>query len=305
MRADRPQDRALARGLGVVLVLAGVVAGASAFGVRGCAVGAGCGGLVAVAGARYAGRRSARRRALLKSPFPERFRVYLREKCDHYDRLSPEWKARFENDLRLFLLEKRITGVEVEVTDELRLLVAASAITLSLGWPDYEWDQVAEVLLYPQEFDRHYHFQGDEAGDDDDVLAGQAAGFGTVILSVPSLLESFEDPDDAFHVGFHEFAHLLDVDQTQFDGIPAGLDEARAREWVKVAERERERLRKGRSVLDPYGEEDPVEFMAVAVEAFFEVPLAMRKGHRELYALLRDYFRQDPAAADDARGLVI
>ena len=67
----------------------------------------------------------------------------------------------------------------------------------------------------------------------------------------------------------------------------------------------RERLRKGRSVLDPYGEEDPVEFLAVAVEAFFELPLAMRRRHREMYEILRDYFGQDPAAADEARGLVI
>src|SRR6185295_6294339 len=104
---------------------------------------------------------------------------------------------------------------------------------------------------------------------------GESAGWGTIILSVPALLESFDDPDDAFHVGFHEFAHLLDADQGEADGILAGLDEAQARPWVTVAEKERERLRKGRSVLDPYGEESPAEFLGVAVEAFFEVPLAM------------------------------
>jgi Mlc titration factor MtfA (ptsG expression regulator) len=56
-------------------------------------------------------------------------------------------------------------------------------------------------------------------------------------------------------------------------------------------------------VLDPYGADDPVEFLAVAVEAFFEAPLALRQRHRELYAILADYFAQDPAAWDDARGL--
>jgi len=43
----------------------------------------------------------------------------------------------------------------------------------------------------------------------------------------------------------------------------------------------------------------------VAVEAFFEAPLAMRQRHREMYAILRDYFGQDPAAWDDLRGLRI
>lgn len=297
MRADRPQDRTFARWIGLVLVLAGALAGASTLGGAGAATGGVVSGLLALAWYRRSDHRSARRRSLLATRFPEAWRQYLLEHCDHYDRLPAELRPRFEDDMRLFLLEKRITGVETEVTDELRLLVAASAVTLSVGWPEYEWDQLTEVLLYPQEFDRDWSFEGHE-------LAGQAHPWGTVILSVPSLLESFEDPDDAFHVGFHEFAHLLDVDQTHFDGIPVGLDGARAREWVAVAEKERERLRKGRSVLDPYGEEDPVEFLAVAVEAFFEAPLAMRQRHREMYAILKDYFAQDPAAWDDERGLL-
>ena len=107
-----------------------------------------------------------------------------------------------------------------------------------------------------------------------------------MILSVPSLLESFEVPDDAYHVGMHEFAHLLDVDQTHFDGIPVGLHGERAREWVAVAESEMERLRHGRSAFDEYGAHDAVEFLGVAVEAFFEVPQIVRRRHRGVYEIL-------------------
>jgi hypothetical protein len=104
-------------------------------------------------------------------------------------------------------------------------------------------------------------------------------------------------------VGIHEFAHLLDVEATQFSGIPAGLDPRRHEEWLALVEKETERLRRGKSVLDPYGAEEPAEFFAVAVEGFFEAPLALRRRHRELYALLAEYFGQDPAAWDDERGL--
>jgi hypothetical protein len=258
-------------------------------------------GLLAGAGTGLAvraalGRREARRQAALALPFPPRWRETLLGAYDHFERLDPAWRARFEDGLRLFLAEKRITGVGVEVDDDLRLLVAASAVTLSVGWPGYTWDQLSEVLLYPDDFDRDYRVGGDER-------AGEAHPWGTIILSVPALLESFEAPDDAYHVGLHEFAHLIDVDQTHFDGIPVGLDEARARQWVAVAEKEMERLRNGRSVFDEYGAHDPVEFLGVAVEAFFEVPQLVRRRHREVYQILREYFRQDPAAWDDARGL--
>jgi Mlc titration factor MtfA (ptsG expression regulator) len=298
LRAERPHDRTFARALGALALASGAGLGFAAGGPAGTVAGAVLGGAAAWGLSRRVGRRESRRRALLAGPFPGRWRDFLLERYDHFDRIPGALRVHFEDDLRILLSEKRITGVGVEVTDELRLLVMASAVTLSLGWPDYEWDQLTEVLLYPQDFDRDYGFDSED-------LSGEAHPWGTVILSVPSLLESFEDPDDAYHVGIHEFAHLLDVDQTHFDGIPVGLDEGRSREWVGLMEKEMERLRRGKSVLDPYGLESPVEFLAVAVEAFFEAPLALRKRHREVYAILAAYFGQDPAAWDDSRGLVL
>jgi MtfA peptidase len=256
-------------------------------------------GLVALAGLgaqRQAAWRWRRRQSALAAPFPTAWRELLLARYDHYDRLPDDERARFEDDLRLFLAETRITGVGLEVTDELRVLVGASAVTLALGWPDFEWDQLTEVLLYPDDFDRDY-----EVGHKD--LAGQAHPWGTVILSVPALRESFADPDDGYHVGLHEFAHLLDVEHTHFDGIPGGLDDAHVERYVELREKEMERLRRGKSALDEYGAHDPVEFFAVAVESFFEAALETRRRHRELYELLAGYFRQDPAAWDEARGL--
>jgi len=295
LNTERPSDRWFPKAAGGVLTLAAAGLGA-AFGVAASVAG----GAVGLAGGlflhRRLTRRAARRRQALVFPFPETSRRFLEENYDHYLRLPPDLHRRFEDDLRIFLAEARITGIGVTVTEELRLLVAASAVTLSVGWPDFEWDHLAAVLLYPQDFDRDYTFENHE-------LAGQAHPWGTVILSVPALFESFDDPDDGYHVGIHEFAHLLDVHQTHFDGIPAGLDASRSAEWAALVEKEMDRLRRGKSALDPYGAEDPVEFLAVAVESFFEAPLAMRQRHREVYQILSDYFAQDPAAWDDARGL--
>ena len=241
-------------------------------------------------GHRYGGRR----RAAVTAPFPGRWRAILSHRYDHYNRLPESLRSAFEGQVQAFLAEKRITGVEVVVTDELRVLVAASAATLSLAWDGYNWDQLAEVLLYARDFDRDYSFAGRE-------LAGQAHPWGTVIMSVPTLLQSFDDPDDGYHVGLHEFAHLLDKEGAHFDGLLPGLDDARSRQWTALAAREMERMRVGRSAIDSYGQESPVEFLAVAVEAFFERPLALRREHAEVYSMLRDYFGQDPAAWDDAR----
>lgn len=296
MRVERPHDRRFALVAGLSAAAAGAALGALAAGWPGALLGLAAGALLGLGLRRAAKGRSARRRAALAQPLSERARGLLLERCDHYARMDPTWRARFEHDLRLFVADKRVTGIGVAVTEELRLLVAASAVTLSVGWPEYEWQQLSEVLLYPDDFDRDYAFGGDER-------SGETHPWGSVILSVPSLLHSFEVPDDAYHVGIHEFAHLLDVDQTRFDGIPVGISGERAREWVALAEQEMQRMRHGRSLFDAYGAHDPVEFLGVAVEAFFELPQRIRRRHPAVYAILSEYFRQDPAAWDDARGL--
>jgi MtfA peptidase len=307
VRVERPYDRRFARIAGLSAVGLGSAFGGLVGGWPGAGLGL-VGGALAGLGLRRAMlARTARRRAALAAPLSARHRNFLLDSYDHYERMDSAWRERFEDDVRLFLAEARITGIGVEATDELRLLVAASAVTLSVGWPEYEWNQLTEVLLYPDDFDRDYAFGGDER-------SGETHPWGTVILSVPSLHESFEVPDDAYHVGIHEFAHLLDVDQTHFDGIPVGLSANRAREWVAIAEMEMKRLRRprraslgarrvGRSAFDDYGASDPVEFLGVAVEAFFEIPQRVRHRHPEVYAILSEYFRQDPAAWDDAREL--
>jgi len=303
VRVDRPADRWFALAGALTAPALGAGLGALAAGWPGALGGLGMGGGLGLALRHAVLRRALRRRELLAEPFPARWREFLLERYDHYERMDAAWRKHFEDDVRIFVAEKRITGIGVEATLELRLLVAASAVTLSVGWPDYEWDQLGEVLLYPDDFDRDYDFDRDRDDDGESELAGQAHPEGNVILSVPSLEESFEYPDDAYHVGLHEFAHLLDLEQTHFGGIPVGLDGARAREWAEVAEREMERMRKHSSAFDDYGAHDPVEFLGVAVEAFFEIPQQVRRRHADVYRLLSEYFRQDPAAWDDARGV--
>ncbi|HUG53002.1 MAG TPA: zinc-dependent peptidase [Vicinamibacteria bacterium] len=297
MTAARGTDTWFAGSMAALAVATGTLFGMAVGALPGAAAGAAAGAGMGALLWRALTARAARRERVRRTPFPEAWRRILEERYDHYHRLPATLRPRFEVQVALFLAEKRITGVEVEVDEELRVLVAASAATLTAAWEgDDHWNHLAEVLLYRRDFGRDYSF-------DDDDLSGQAHPWGTVILSVPTLQDSFDDPDDGFHVALHEFAHLLDVEQTHFDGVPRGLDAETSRQWLLLVDKELDRLRRGKSVLDPYAAEDPVEFLAVAVETFFERPLALRRRHREVYALLRDYFAQDPAEWDDRRGL--
>jgi Mlc titration factor MtfA (ptsG expression regulator) len=238
-------------------------------------------------------RETQRREAVLSRPFPTEWAERLERRSAHYRRLPGDYRDRFKEQIQIFNAEKRITGVRIELTEETRLLVAASAVSLTVGWPGYTWDQLTEVLIYPQDFDRDYTFEATE-------MSGLAHHWGTVILSNPVLDRSFDESTAPYHVGFHEFAHLLDLSQTRFDGIPSHLSDDSIRQWTRILETEEERLHRGESVLDPYALSGPVELFAVAVEAFFQTPAALMTHHGELYDFLSAYFCQDPAAWSNA-----
>jgi MtfA peptidase len=230
-----------------------------------------------------------RTRSSATAPFSKRSQQTLARRSSYYRHLPESYRSEFHKQIQAFLADTPMTGIEVKVPDDLRLLVAASAVTLTVGWPGYKWTRVSEVLLYPDSFDRDYKF-----GERD--YAGQTHQWGVVILSVPALMRSFKIPDEAYHVGLHEFAHLLDLTSGRFDGIPPYLTDDAIRQWEQLLAKEDERLRRGDSILDTYALTGPEEFFAVAVEAFFQTPADLTSHHGELYAFLAAYFRQDPAA---------
>jgi Mlc titration factor MtfA (ptsG expression regulator) len=105
---------------------------------------------------------------------------------------------------------------------------------------------------------------------------------------------------DVQNVVLHEFAHQLDAESGETNGAPILPDRELRQRWADVMTDAFERLtdaveRDEETLLDPYGAEDPAEFFAVATEAFFLIPSELEEQEPELYAVLRDSFRQDPA----------
>jgi Mlc titration factor MtfA (ptsG expression regulator) len=69
---------------------------------------------------------------------------------------------------------------------------------------------------------------------------------------------------------------------------------------VQTCSREYLRLRHDaehgkKSFLDSYGATNEAEFFAVATEQFFDQPILMIKHAPDLYRVLKEYYRQDPA----------
>lgn len=253
---------------------------------------------VAAAGAAFAAfhvaRRGTRRRLRLqKIPLSPELSGILERRVVYYAALDEPERERFRQMVQVFLGEVRITGIRTDVDDVTRVLVAASAVVPVFGFPDWEYERLGEVLIYPGSFSEDY--ETDSAADKRSILGmvGAAHLRGVMILSKPDLLHGFEDPNDKRNVGIHEFAHLVDAADGSFDGVPPGLRASIApwREEVRSMLAEH-----GPDDIDPYAFTNEVEFFAVLSEYFFEAPNALARKHPEIYASLQSLFRQDMRA---------
>jgi hypothetical protein len=238
-------------------------------------------------------RKFRRRARLARRSFPEAWRQILRDRVAFYNALPQSERARFEEEVATFLDEKRITGVKTRVDDETRLLVAASAVIPIFGFPEWEYDRLAEVLLYPSSFNDEMSFD-DAARKNILGMVGASGALNRImILSKPDLARGFSLPADKQNVGIHEFAHVVDGADGEFDGVPAGVAPESVEPWLRLMRVEMERIDSGDSILRRYGATNEAEFFAVAAEAFFERPTALAERHPELYALLEQIFQQD------------
>ncbi len=236
-------------------------------------------------------RKKRRRKAILKKPFPEPWRRLLNEKVRFYQRLNHRQKAQFERDIQVFLAETKITGVKTEVDQELRLLIAVSAVIPIFGFDNWDYHRLKEVLVYPRAFG-HDFLHNEEDGDIQGVV-GDGILSQVVILSKPAIINGFAAQADGRNTAIHEFVHLVDGADGAFDGIPALMEQSYTLPWLDLIHREMEIIKRRKSRLRPYGATNKQEFFAVAGEYFFERPNDLKRHHPELYEMLSEVFQQD------------
>lgn len=220
---------------------------------------------------------------------PNGSRETLTEKVSFYQNLDAENKTRFEERIRHFLATTRITGVGTEVSDADRLLIASSAIIPIFAFPDWQYRNINEILLYKEHFNKEYH----TTGTDRNVLGlvGEGAMQRQMILSQQALRAGFSNDSDAHNTAIHEFVHLVDKADGAVDGVPEYLlDKQYILPWVRHMREEIQQMRQHGTDINPYGATNDAEFFAVISEYFFEKPQELEERHPELYKMLRQMF---------------
>jgi len=233
------------------------------------------------------------RKMLMAAPINDQWQQIIDKNVPVYKYLPEDLKSQLHGLINIFLLEKKFLGCQgIEITDEIKVTVAAQACILLLNRKTKYYPKLKTIYIYP-------HTYIANGGGVKGARLGESWQNGPVVLSWDSVLGGARNVHDGKNVVMHEFAHRLDQEDGDADGAPILENASSYKTWAHVLGKEYDSLRgktrkRRRSVLNKYGSTNPAEFFAVATEAFFEKAKQMQKKQPELYEELKSYYRVDP-----------
>jgi len=247
-----------------------------------------------------------RRQKLIAAPFPSAWEEILQYNFAHYCLLEDEERAQLRALIKVFISEKNWEGCGgLTLTDEIRVTISALACLLLIGITHNYYNNVETIIVYPStvvppERTPGYFENVLEPIEPTCPIIGEAFHQGPLILVWDAVLHGARGHQSGHNVVYHEFAHKLDMLDGAADGTPPLGNRAEYREWMhtcsRIYQRLRQEVQKGRKTfLDAYGAVSEAEFFAVVTEQFFEQPLLMLKHAPDLYRILKEFYRQDPA----------
>ncbi len=169
-------------------------------------------------------------------------------------------------------VELSVKGVSLSKSD--RMIVAAPAAILTLGCKQLNWNRFKRVFVYPTSYKNrrtgNYHH-------------GETSPMGVIVVNWKRVKEGIDNPDDALHLLYHEYAHALLIVRSQY----------RTREdrrFVRTFNKELEPLMHAEEIqnsplLRRYAFTNHHEFFACVTEEMMERADLLKAHHPKLYEL--------------------
>ncbi len=220
------------------------------------------------------------------------------------DHLAPAQRLALRQMALEFIAGRQWHGAHgLKLQQEMQLAISLQAcllvLELGLGWYD-DW---VGIVVYPGDF----LIPRAQTDPDGVVHEYDEAALGEAWEGGPLLISWFAGPNgsaqrwevEGVNIVIHEFAHKLDMRSGSADGMPPlhpGMSAQRWRQAFAPAYADFcQRVDGGEDTeLDPYAAESPAEFFAVLSESFFEDPALLQGEYPQVYAQLRQFYRQDP-----------
>ncbi|MEE4115898.1 MAG: zinc-dependent peptidase [Marinilabiliaceae bacterium] len=218
-----------------------------------------------------------------------RYKIHIAKNLSFYKYLGPKSRIKFERRVQQFINLKEFIprGKDMLITDEMKALIAGTAVMVGFGHPGIYLSHFKKILLYNNNYystiTKQYH-------------KGEVNMRGYIVLSWQAFRDGFIDKKDGINLGIHEMAHALRFENRIMNDEYGFLNPRAIRKFDHIALEEialRNTDPDRSSVLRDYSISNKEEFFAVAAELFFEDPLKLLNYSPDLYYLLVPIFKID------------
>lgn len=216
------------------------------------------------------------------------YKLILQNQCDYYKKLSSKSKLHFEQRVQIFIDIKEFIprGKLHMVTDEMKVLIAATAIQITFGYPQVFFSHFKKILIYPSDY---------LSTITNNVHQGEVNAHGLIVLSWDNFKKGYASLDDGRNLGLHEMAHAFRIENATKDREYNFIDDRLILEFQRLALMEIAKIKQNTSqFFRDYAGTNEHEFFAVAIENFFERPAKFNAYHPVLYKVITKILNQDP-----------
>lgn len=214
-------------------------------------------------------------------PFAKKLKLnqvqILHSQFDFYKRLTLNQKNYFEHRVATFIKKYPFIGKEgILVTDEMKVLIAATAVMLTFGMRNYLFTVINKIVIYPDIYysniNKNFH-----KGEFNPRMKA-------IVFSWKHFLEGYQISNDNLNLGLHEFGHVLHYQGLKSTDTSATIFTVTYEEIMKEVNYPANYSKLTQSsYFRNYAYKNEFEFIAVILEHFFETPDQFKKEFPHLY----------------------
>lgn len=220
---------------------------------------------------------------------------FLKKHSDFYSKLNPKYQAYFQHRVHKFLQKYEfIPREEIVITQEMKVMVAATAVQLTFGFRTYLMSIFQYIVIYPDIY---------QSTITDNWHKGEFnPRMKAIVFSWKHFEEGFQSNSDNLNLGYHEFAHALNV-----HGLQSSDASAAHFAWLykKMMEYLKNPLVQKRLIASEYfriyAYSNQFEFFAVLIEHFFETPELFKREFPILFKKMQQMIYFNPRWFKTAR----
>ncbi len=201
----------------------------------------------------------------------------LNKKVHYYNQLSDKKKIYFEHRVATFIKKYKFIGKEeFLITDEVKVLIAATSTMLTFGMRKYLFDVIDTIVVYPSS----YYSTINEVYHKGEFNPRMKA----LVFSWEDFLHGYEVNNDNLNLGLHEFSHVLHFHGLKSEDASAVIFNRVYNQIQKEVNHppNREKLINS-EYFRIYAYTNSFEFLSVIVEHYFETPLEFEAEFPELF----------------------